>query len=50
MLYFTLNAIELGPHIRGIALPNNNALILEQFADDTLLFVELSVLEFRIIF
>ena len=32
--FYILRASDLGPHVKGIALPNNEELINTQFADD----------------
>ncbi|XP_057833401.2 secreted RxLR effector protein 78-like [Cryptomeria japonica] len=40
-LYYILRALELGPSIKGLTLPNVDGLINAQFVDDTALFIAL---------
>ena len=36
-----LNLLSLAPPVKGISLPNNDELLVDQFADDTTLFVNM---------
>ena len=38
---YILKSTEFGPPIKGISLPNNDELLVDQFADDTALFVNM---------
>ena len=38
---YILKSIEFGPPVKGISLPNNDEILIEQLADDTTLFMNL---------
>ena len=38
---YILKSTEFGPPIKGISFPNNDELLVDQFADDTILFVNM---------
>lgn len=47
-LSYIWKANELGPSMKGISLPNNDILLLEQFTDDTTMFFQLTEGNFEI--